>query len=107
MELSDERVYISGPMTGLENYNREAFFDAERKLYLLGAADVYNPARLVDEFMLSREGYMLMDLGELTSMERWEPYYGYIAMLKGWEKSPGSRLERDIAHVIGMEVIYL
>ncbi len=41
------RVYIAGPMTGYENFNREAFHKAEEELKREGHT-VLNPAVLPD-----------------------------------------------------------
>ena len=44
MDLKDKGVYISGKMTGLPDFNRQAFLDAEKYIRKQGARYVYNPA---------------------------------------------------------------
>lgn len=83
------RIYISGPMTGVENY-KEQFAKAEQELQEQGHS-VVNPA-LVD-FILSDgsyEEYMKVDMFLLDMCDT-------IYMLKGWEKSCGANREYGYA----------
>ena len=83
------RIYISGPMTGIENY-KERFAKAEQEIQEQGHS-VVNPA-LVD-FILPNgtyEEYMKIDMFLLDMCYT-------IYMLKGWEKSCGSNREYGYA----------
>ncbi len=51
------RVYIAGPMTGYENFNREAFHKAEEELKREGHT-VLNPAVLPDGLTQPHYGYL-------------------------------------------------
>ena len=111
MRFDGKHVYLSGPMTGLEDYNRPAFNAAEERVRAEGAADVFNPAH----FGLGRphESYMLDTLHELTQsvwddgLMRYVPYWDVIAMLPRWAFSKGAKVERAVAEAIGVEVVEL
>ena len=83
------RIYISGPMTGDENY-KSRFLKAEEELREKGH-DVINPAR-VDALLhnASYEDYMKVDMFLLDMCDT-------IYMLKGWEKSCGANREYGYA----------
>lgn len=82
-------VYISGPMTGLPEFNYPAFDQAEKALSF-GGFDVLNPARhgTVDGFTWA--DYMRLALVDLSKADA-------ICMLPGWESSRGAQLELHIA----------
>lgn len=88
------KVYISGPMTGLPEFNYPAFFTAAERLVAEGF-EVINPARPGEghwgwqEFMRRA----LVDLSEADA----------IHLLDGWEKSRGAVLEAHIAEALGYE----
>lgn len=84
------RVYISGQITGTEDY-MERFAQAEEKLIKDGYS-VINPAA-VNSMMPSDttyEEYMQMSLTMLEMC-------GAIYMMKGWEKSCGANREYGYA----------
>ena len=92
------RYYISGPMTGMPDYNRAAFYEAERKLLAAGHS-AYNPARYADEHPgKTYEEYMEADLGALENCDR-------LLMLEGWQQSMGARREYDKALMMGLSVV--
>lgn len=81
------RVYISGPITGVENY-KEKFNKAQEYLVEQGF-NVINPAKI--EFSdLSYEEYMKIDMTLLDLCEG-------IYMLEGWEGSCGANREYGYA----------
>ena len=91
------RVYISGPMTGVENHI-EQFAKAEQELQKQGHS-VVNPA-LVD-FILpdgSYEEYMSVDMFLLDMCDA-------IYMLKGWRKSCGAN--REYGYALARDYIIL
>lgn len=83
------RIYISGGITGVENY-REAFSRAHEEL-TKGGHDVINPAFYADALpKLSYEEYMKVGLYFLSMCDA-------IYMLKGWQKSCGANREYGYA----------
>lgn len=106
------RVFISGPMTGLPDWNRAEFERAERELFGLGADKVFNPACIAPmpgEPSRPHEAYMAKTLNVLTRLDYTgipnRPYYDCIVMLDGWWASDGARIERAVAEAIGIDVV--
>ena len=107
-----KRVFISGPMTGMPDWNRAEFDRAERELRELDAAAVYNPAFMAPregESALAHEWYMARTLNVLTRLDYAadpsRPFYDAVVLLDGWWKSDGATLERAVAEAIGIDVI--
>jgi hypothetical protein len=92
------KVYISGPMTGLPHFNAPAFNEAATTLRSLGF-DVINPAELDAADLEPKEWheYLRRDLVELVKCDA-------VALLPGWQKSKGARLELHNALELGMDV---
>ncbi len=83
------RVYISGGITGVENY-REKFNKVQKELEKDGH-DVFNPALYADALpKFSYEEYMKVGLYFLSMCDA-------IYMLKGWQKSCGANREYGYA----------
>lgn len=93
-----KNVYISGPMTGIKNLNREAFEKAERLLRESGHFPI-NPHRFPEQ--KSYEDYLTIDL-EVIAMVA-----DAVALLPGWETSPGSKKELKTALDLGLEIMLL
>lgn len=102
------RLYISGPVTGEPDDNREAFKKARRKLWheCKGyIADI--PHDFVGEGTPHDEAMALL-LNRLT--DRTYSYrkgkcanlYDGVALLPGWEQSEGARLEKAVAEACGI-----
>ena len=91
------RIYISGPMTGLPGLNFGAFHCAAAQLRALGY-EVVNPAEKQSETEdLSWEEYLRQDLQQMLTCDT-------IALLPGWETSKGAHLELHVGHRVGMRV---
>lgn len=90
------RVYIAGPMTGYENFNREAFHAAGKALSQEGHT-VLNPAVLPDG--LTQAQYMDICMAMLRSVDA-------VYMLKNWYQSAGARAELALAEKLGCAVIF-
>lgn len=86
------KLYISGPMTGIKDYNKPAFDYAALRL----SADTYNPAEHIVEGLPWQE-YLKHDIQELVKCDG-------IALLKGWEQSRGASFEWLTAYMLGMNV---
>ncbi len=84
-------VYISGPMTGIDNFNREAFFAAERALKAEGYA-VLNPASLPDGLTYGQCMDIAMAMVRSADM---------LFMLPGWSGSNGAMAEQAYAASLG------
>lgn len=89
-------TYISGPMTGIENFNFPAFYVAERMLVNRGEK-CFNPACHSIECGFEYKDFLKLDIQAILLCDK-------IYMLKGWESSKGAKLEKDIAESIGCEV---
>lgn len=90
-------IYISGPMTGLPNRNREAFMDAEAQLKAVGY-NVLNPIHNEPtDGSASRAHYLSLDLPMIQQSLA-------VALLDGWERSPGVDLEVHTAMELGLVV---
>lgn len=90
------RVYISGPMSGLPDFNRPAFYRAAAELRFNGCK-VFNPAEMNvpdDTPWPTLMRYCIRDLVDCDT----------IHMLPGWYRSRGARLEHAIALTLGMAV---
>jgi len=90
-------VYVAGPMTGLKDFNYPAFNAAADQLRALGY-QVENPADHGIVPGAEWADYMAYDLTRLGLC-------GMIALLPGWERSEGAKLEVQIAHRLGMTIV--
>ncbi len=116
IDVKGKRVFLSGPMTGIENYNVAAFAEAHARMKEAGADHVFDPAvaylcQRQDAAAAKRHGDYLADcIHELTSRQKrtqgWEPLiplkYDLLVSLPGWEESDGATLERDVAESCGI-----
>ncbi|WP_269497258.1 dATP/dGTP pyrophosphohydrolase domain-containing protein [Castellaniella sp. S9] len=91
-------IYISGPMTGMPDYNYPAFNAAAASLRSAGY-DVFNPAQNGVSPTAAWTQHMRVDITALMDCDG-------ILMLDGWMQSKGARLERHIAVQLDMPVHY-
>lgn len=92
------RVYISGPITGTDDY-QERFAKAEEYLRQQGY-EVINPARVNGQLPeLTWEEYMHISLAMLDLVDM-------IFMLSGWKNSSGARWEHEYASDGSIHTIY-
>lgn len=89
-------IYIAGPMTGIENFNRPAFWREAVRLSSDGHA-VLNPAILPGG--LTQAQYMDICLAMVRCANT-------VLMLQGWELSAGAKAEHALAEKLGHEIIY-
>ena len=83
------KVYLAGPMTGLPDFNRGAFFEAADVLFSHGHI-VLNPAVFPDG--LEHGDYMKICLPMIDAAEA-------VIMLPGWENSKGANMEYQYAQI--------
>lgn len=98
-------IYISGRITKNKNW-KEQFQQAENYLLKLGFSkyQIKNPLNMEKETEEVWKNpiyvqYMIHDIHELI-------FCTDIYMLKGWWRSKGARLERHIAKVLGLGIVY-
>lgn len=102
------RLYISGPVTGIEDDNRLAFSWAQNRLMDAGY-EAFTPHEIVEPDD-THETAMLLCVNELTERTQKPgasgivPYYEGVALLPGWEQSEGARLEKAVAESCGIPV---
>ena len=98
------RLYISGPVTGIEADNYEAFSDAGYSL-MAARYDVIVPHKLVGD-EATHETAMLLCLNVITDYvwrdDDVRPWIDGLALLPGWEQSEGARLEKAVAEACGI-----
>lgn len=88
------KVYIAGPMTGIEDYNYPAFHHAAERWAEEGW-EVENPATHFDgDQSRPYEDYISAALATI-------PYCDVITLLPGWKNSKGARMERYVAEELG------
>lgn len=85
-------IYLSGPMTGIPDYNRPVFNAAATKLRALGF-EVVNPAEQPER--PTWEEYMRHDITLLMGCRS-------VVLLPGWAGSRGARIEVRLADDLGI-----
>jgi len=91
------KVYIAGPMTGIDELNFPLFNAEAARLRALGW-EVTNPAEVQPDQTAQWIDCMLDDIPALMSCD-------VVALLPGWETSKGARIEHCVALNHGMEVV--
>jgi hypothetical protein len=96
------KIYISGPITG--DPNAKAKFDKAQKKLAAPALEIINPFEIAEREGLDARGatweeYMSADIRELVTAD-------FIYMLPGWKQSRGARIERKLAKILKIGVIY-
>jgi hypothetical protein len=92
-----KRIYISGPMTGIEDFNFPAFNAEAKRLKSLGY-QVVNPVDVNPDPDTPWHECMRNDLRELLTCDT-------LALLPGWTDSKGAHLEMHVAHRVGMRIV--
>lgn len=96
--MTTSRVYISGPMSGMADWNKGAFRRAETHIRKTMLASVVNPVEM------GTEGewldFIARDIALMSGCT-------HIALLPGWEQSHGARIEQIVADKLGMTIILL
>ena len=103
-----KRIYVAGPMTGIKDYNQQAFRNITDLLRSEGW-EVISPVEMGEEIGLTPEALetspdllkWLMD-EELAAVDICDS----IMLLRGWTTSKGARLELSRAIAGNLEIIY-
>lgn len=97
------KIYISGPVTGIKNDNKEQFQEAETFLCSCGF-EVWNPQRVPHpQFTLEPD-----DLWKwfMHFCVRAIPLCDSMLMLPDWQNSKGAVQEHRIAQMLGLAIYY-
>jgi len=104
----EQRIFLSGPMTGRKDFNHSEFNKTAQQLRARGFV-VWNPAELYEgSLKYPREKYQRNNLNELTApsgVRGCGVSYDAVAVLPGWQQSHGSALEVAVARELGIPVI--
>lgn len=95
---SNMLVYISGPMTGVLNYNYEQFQRAEEAIKDAGACP-FNPHKKGMDRSESFARHMEQDIRDLLKCDA-------ICFLPNWHLSRGALTEAHVAAITGKEIYY-
>lgn len=90
------RIYVAGPMTGVDEFNYPAFRAAASFLRAIGH-DVEDPSTNSNPTPDDYHGWLRAGLAQLITCDA-------VALLPGWEASGGARLEVNVAATLGMRV---
>lgn len=107
------KIYIAGPMTGYDQWNFPAFFEAEETLLKLGY-QVINPAHNDGPDLFSAlesagvperpnhswAWYMRRDLPHVMEADA-------LCVLPGWRESRGASLEVHVARALGLPILVI
>ena len=91
------KVYISGPMTGFEEFNYPLFNSIESRLTKKGIK-VCNPAKIKNQDLNKWKECMKKDLHKMLTCD-------YVFLLPGWECSKGASIEKKLADDLGFVII--
>lgn len=97
------RIYISGPMTGIENHNREEFQKYEDLIRSKGFRNVINPHKIHSEYQTKNftwEQFLRSDIKVLMDCD-------LVVLIPGWENSKGAQLENHVAYNTGIKIIHI
>ncbi|WP_109367495.1 DUF4406 domain-containing protein [Ochrobactrum soli] len=94
-------IYLSGPMTGLPEFNYPAFHRVARELRASGHY-VYNPAEF--PFDGAMEDYPIRDAMAAHCAFLCQ-FADTIVLLSGWKASKGAGIELSLAHYLGLHVV--
>jgi nucleoside 2-deoxyribosyltransferase len=91
-----KHLYISGPMSGLPEYNHAAFAEAARLLRRAGY-QVTSPTDNGLPNSATWQQHMREDIKLMMDCDG-------LAILPGWQHSRGANAEINLAHALGMSV---
>lgn len=92
-------IYLSGPMTGIEENNYPAFNKLAKNLRE-GGHSVINPTEVTPPAVDNWNEWMKVSLKAMMDADA-------ILLMTGWEKSKGAVLENFIAEMLEYKIIRL
>lgn len=90
-------VYLSGPMTGIRDHNKESFVSAAGVLRASGYI-VLSPQEHDGGRVWSRAHHMRFDIQQVLMCDK-------VCVLPGWEGSEGAKVEVAVARQVGIPVV--
>ena len=110
--VKNKAVFLSGPMTGIENNNAAAFAEAHALMIQAGAAEVYDPVqRWFNNGAEERthEAWMRESIRVLAGDSGWpsRPRWDVMVQLDGWNVSQGALTEDTVARACMVAVVEL
>jgi hypothetical protein len=95
--VKQKRMYISGPMTGIDQWNFPLFWEAEGYWQEMGW-EVFNPANNFDsETGHPRKEYLRIDFAQVIESDA-------LCALPHWNRSRGATMEVAIAHELELPI---
>lgn len=91
--MNKPSIYLSGPMTGLPDFNYPAFNAEAARLRAIGY-HVENPAENPQQ--ATWQGYMRQALRQMMTCDA-------MALLPNWHESRGARIENSLAMDLGIK----
>jgi hypothetical protein len=93
-----QKMYLSGPMTGVPEWNHPLFHRVAAE-FRLGGFEVCNPAEFFDgDTTKERKDYMREAIKYLLEADT-------VVLLPGWDKSEGARMEAKIATELDLIIV--
>lgn len=108
-----KKVYLSGPITGIEDDNKYTFENYKEKFKVLGfkvisPLDLFEPweirqlkQRVIDKIITEKEMWVICMKRDLPEMYKQD----FVAVLPGWALSEGANLEVYSARKLLMPII--
>ena len=90
------RVFVSGPVSGIDGLNRDAFEDARARLSAMGCTVL-----VPHDFVPAGATWQKAMRRTVETLARAD----VVACLPGWEDSRGSRVEVELARGLGVPVV--
>lgn len=100
IKMNPLKIYIAGPISGIENGNKEAFDSLEREILNIGFSEnaiaVLNPMSL--PLGLTEPEYMDICFAMVRACD-------VVFFLEGWQESLGAQAEYTYARKLGKELV--
>jgi hypothetical protein len=99
-KIKPRMVYVAGPISGYNLYEREATFNSAARLLRGEGYEVVNPFEVLRRVCTAHTWSEAMRT-DITQMLTCDTIY----LLRGWSKSKGASLELYIARALGFTVM--